>query len=139
MNMTKAIAGIKAVFIKPEFTTLEQRFEDQLEIHIEPYAELGEKQLEILQAIADDAPFIDEHNLRAGKVPNPYNFYAFYKRGKETYICPVHDFLPTCLNPLSMEEDAVLLGRWSVGGSVSASRLKDLVKEGYLVGYAIKR
>lgn len=139
MNMNNAINSINLNVTKPLHATLEDRFGAELEIHLEPYAELNDKQLDILQAIADDIPMVDEHNLRGGKVPNPYSHYAIYKRGKETHICPIHDSSPTCMNPLSLEDDYVVLGRWSVGGVATANQLKALVKEGHLVGYVIKR
>jgi len=139
MNMNNAINSINVTVTKPLHATLEDRFGDLLEIHLEPYAELNEKQVEILQAIADDVPMIDEHNLSGGKVPNPYTHYAIYTRGKYTHICPIHDSAPTCLNPLSVEDDYLVLSRWSVGGVATAARLKDLVTEGNLVGYVIKR
>lgn len=139
MNTINTIAQVNTVVTMPLHKTLEDRFSDSLEIHIEPYAELGDSELNILQAIADDVPYVDEHNLNAGKVPNPYTHYAIYKRGKQTYVCPIHETLPTCLNPLAIDGDHIILGRWSVGGAATAHELKRLVEEGYLVGYVIKR
>lgn len=131
---TSTTSSAKAAFFKS--IPLDVKFNDQLEIVAAPYAEINITVEAVLLALVDKALFIDTHNGNTTPEVNRYKNYALFNRNNRVYICPVHATYQTCLNPLEVNEEGhIELSTGSIGGLVTADKLADLVKEGYLVGY----
>lgn len=120
----------------PSLKNLEERFQGELDIHIEPYAEISTEVECVLGAIADGTALVDLHHFEPTPRANPYTLYALFYHRNKVHICPVHNSYPTSLNPITLNENGHLeLTKESVGGVITADQLDKFVKENYLVGY----
>lgn len=134
MNNSTNVSAAKAAFFKT--FPLDVNFSDKLEIVVKPYTEINITIEAVLMGLADGVQFVDTHNGNTKAVTNPYSVYAIFNRNGRATICPVHDYLQTCLNPLELNKDGhIELSTWSVGGVVTATTLPQLLEEGYIAGY----
>ena len=119
-----------------EVKTLEDKYQDKLEIHLEPYTEITVNVEKVLDAIMNGAALTEARLPYDNLKKNNFKLYALYVHRGVTSICPVDANRVTSLCPLRVNAEGYIeLSGHSLGIDVNAKQIESMCADGVLAGY----
>lgn len=102
---------------------------------------VSEEVVDILVALRTNSTYIDDHNGESRTLGRASSGIAFVKTRNGVKVCPIYETYQ-CLNGLYMEDGAVHLSTWSVGGDVDCRKglragLEYALEKNFILGYMV--